>query len=451
MQLCWSVDSPNNRPRHSENIPSLRARCGGKVKYNSINTESFPVVCMTCRLEMSDIVTILDLKKVKNHIQVANPNQCLNYVGKQCVSTDKVVFTVHIPYPTLRYWYTCKTEGGLLSQINCSYIEILNCYLNQISGYKIKENCERIEGRLRRLCSQIATKYAGTNGTTFRKLNLNVATVSIRAGEFQTIAELASKLKEEQAKNEQMYKENERLKSRCEELYSHMKEAQKAEKDVNENLQQAAANIERLQTENLELYTYIENIGQDISFDNKSKKIGEVGERQQRRKLKELKTKIEQALWFAKTFGLELDSINLLDENGSDHTITYKEADHTREYKNLPEEEQEKVKNILFLLDSFCVSNAAYHELTMNECGNHLPRSYLIKQCKEQLNSLCHITRTPGQAEGVQLGFKCELLSYIRKMASTYFKCIPLENGTKTHDLKQQFSDFPLTLLYLYY
>ena len=106
----------------------------GKVKYNSINTESFPVVRMTCRLEMSDIVTILDLKKVKNHIQLVNPNQCLQYVGKQCVSTEKVVFTVHIAYPTLRYWYTCETEGGLLSQI-CSYIEILNCYLNQISGY----------------------------------------------------------------------------------------------------------------------------------------------------------------------------------------------------------------------------------------------------------------------------------------------------------------------------
>ena len=198
MQSCWSVDPPNHKPKHFKTIPSL-ARCGGKVKYNYTNTESF---------EMSDIITILDLKKVKNHIQVVNPNQCLNYVGKQCVSTEKVVFTIHIPYPTLRYWYTCKTEGVLLSQINCSYMEILNCYLNQISGYKIKENCERIEGRLRRLCSQIATKYAGTNGTTFRKLNLNVATVLVCAGEFQTIAELASKLKEEQAKNEQMYKEN---------------------------------------------------------------------------------------------------------------------------------------------------------------------------------------------------------------------------------------------------
>ena len=119
------------------------------------------------------------------------------------------------------------------------------------------------------------------------------------------------------------------------------------------------ANIDILQTENLELYTYIENIGQDVNFDNKSKKVCEVGERQQRRKLKELKTKIEQELWFAKTFGLELQSINLLDQKGTEHTITYNESNHARAYKDLTEEEQEKVKNILFLLDNFCVSDAA--------------------------------------------------------------------------------------------
>lgn len=83
-----------------------------------------------------------------------------------------------------------------------------------------------------------------------------------------------------------------------------------------------------LQTENLELFRYIENIGQDVSFDNKGKKICEVGERQQRRKLK---------------FDLELQSVNLLDHEGTGHTITYDESNHARAYKDLTEEEQEKV------------------------------------------------------------------------------------------------------------
>ena len=50
----------------------------------------------------------------------------------------------------------------------------------------------------------------------------------------------------------------------------------------------------------------------------------------------------------------------------------------------------------------------------MSNGGEDLPISYLIKQCKEDLNRLCHITRTPGQVEGAQLDFKSELESLIK-------------------------------------
>jgi hypothetical protein len=46
--------------------------------------------------------------------------------------------------------------------------------------------------------------------------------------------------------------------------------------------------------------------------------------------------------------------------------------------------------------------------------GESLPRSYLIKQCKEELNKLCHITRTPGVPVGAQLDFNTELQSEIK-------------------------------------
>lgn len=36
---------------------------------------------------------------------------------------------------------------------------------------------------------------------------------------------------------------------------------------------------------------------------------------------------------------------------------------------------------------------------------NGLPRSYLVKQRRDQLNDICHITRTPGTAEGAQVLF----------------------------------------------
>ena len=75
---------------------------------------------------------------------------------------------------------------------------------------------------------------------------------------------------------------------------------------------------------------------------------------------------------------------------------------------------QERETQEKFLTDKFCISGSAYHELTMTTGGENLPRSYLIKQCKENLNQLCHITRTPGTADGAQLSFQEELTNRIK-------------------------------------
>ena len=65
------------------------------------------------------------------------------------------------------------------------------------------------------------------------------------------------------------------------------------------------------------------------------------------------------------------------------------------------------MEEVLFLMDRFGVSDEFYHNLTMIFDG--LPRSYLVKQCKSNLNAMCHLTVTPGTSPGVQTSFK-ELL-----------------------------------------
>ena len=67
---------------------------------------------------------------------------------------------------------------------------------------------------------------------------------------------------------------------------------------------------------------------------------------------------------------------------------------------------------------SFCIEEAPYHELTMAAAGAGLPRSYLIKQCKESPNAVTHIERTPGKAEGAQLNFHETLCVEIGKHVS---------------------------------
>lgn len=87
-------------------------------------------------------------------------------------------------------------------------------------------------------------------------------------------------------------------------------------------------------------------------------------------------------------------------------------------FNDLSKEDQDKVKSVLFLLDKFCIGDAAYHELTMCSGGEYLLRPYLIKKCKDDLNQLCHITRTPGVTPGAQLAFAKELESVLKKQVT---------------------------------
>ena len=57
---------------------------------------------------------------------------------------------------------------------------------------------------------------------------------------------------------------------------------------------------------------------------NTGKCIPEVGRRQQRHKIKELKTQVERSLWFAKIHGLHLGFLKLSDDCGADYELDFK-------------------------------------------------------------------------------------------------------------------------------
>ena len=60
---------------------------------------------------------------------------------------------------------------------------------------------------------------------------------------------------------------------------------------------------------------------------------------------------------------------------------------------------------------------APYHALSEEERG--LPRSYLIKQCRSDINSSFTIRRTPGELVGAQISFKEEFRRKIRENVSS--------------------------------
>ena len=57
-------------------------------------------------------------------------------------------------------------------------------------------------------------------------------------------------------------------------------------------------------------------------------------------------------------------------------------------FTNLQQAEKATVYRILQVLDRFCVSDAAYHETTMALPDFNLPKSYIVKQSRADLNEI---------------------------------------------------------------
>lgn len=139
------------------------------------------------------------------------------------------------------------------------------------------------------------------------------------------------------------------------------------------------------------------------------------------RTLKNFLTRAEIALWFSKSYGLNIEHILVREsDTGVKHTlhmtsespselIEPQEPGQNTHYSKLSEEDKIQIEEILYLLDKFCVGDSFYHELTMVTDG--LPRSYLIQQCRTELNKVCHIDCLPGS----QLGTKVHAIKDVIK------------------------------------
>ena len=161
------------------------------------------------------------------------------------------------------------------------------------------------------------------------------------------------------------------------------------------------AEIDNVMETNKELQGYDENIiGISITSGPKAG-FEEIDRSCQRKLLKQIKSRAECALWFMKAFGLEIANIRVCDGKGQNHSMNYKDRDQ------ISSEEKEKLKKVLHLLDRFYISDAFLHELTL--ISDNLPKSHLIKQLRSDMNTLCHIQRTSGKPEGVEIDVVQEL------------------------------------------
>lgn len=68
-------------------------------------------------------------------------------------------------------------------------------------------------------------------------------------------------------------------------------------------------------------------------------------------------------------------------------------------FQKFSEDEKDIVRVFLYILDKFCVGDVVYYEILMID--DQFLRSYLIKQCRNDLNLIFYIVRILGKYLGV--------------------------------------------------
>ena len=290
-----------------------------------------------------------------------------------------------------------------------TFVEVLNAFIFKY-GLKLSQN-DRIEGLLRRICGEIKNKRKKLRGRANQEFMHQCKHITIFEHEIVKACEVEEQVSKAGEQVKQLSKENIDLKTRCEDLSTEIGMLKESNMKTDQVLKEKEKECDTILDENKELRHYIEESGFFMGVENAGKEITEVGKRQQHRKLKELKTSVERNLWFAESFGLTLESTTFTDKNATNYTFSHTTPSHGKMYKDLSEREKSRVEEILYIVDQFCIGEAAYHELTMAPAGAGLPRSYLIKQCKESLNAV-------GKAEGAQLNFYETLCVEIEKHVS---------------------------------
>ena len=350
---------------------------------------------------MSDVLLKYMQRRYEWEISVTDPP--LSYIKQQRISRFQIALAVNIPYPLLKIWYENVQEAE-----GCDYIDFLNATVPK-SWFRVsRETGYRIQGRLEREAGIVASKYRQTKGRKREQLNSKCLTLSILKPELVSIEEIERDLHTTRDELSDWKKKFHDLEAEKQKLINEMRDVQRKNEEE----------IIHLEAAGKELKDYVDQLERQSGLTCQSKKVGEVGQKQRQRKLKVLKERAECALWFAKSFGLELSSLKFKDVKCNEtyvldyQTPTKSRAEEEETPESSPEElsdhQSSQIEQILFLLDKFYVSDQFYHELTVTY--EDMPRSYLIKQLRSDLDRMTHIESVAGIYPGAQCNFE-ELLS----------------------------------------
>lgn len=320
----------------------------------------------------------------------------LSYVRRQVDLANEILFCVEIPWPSLLLWNNLRNST---SGQNVNYVDFLN---STVTDAWVVVKSERVEERLCKQSATVKNAFESAKGRKREQLKDKVYKLSVNRGETESIDQYKSKVNQSNEELEEYKKKCCNLEEERDNLLEQMMdEKHKMEQEISD-----------LTLVNKELAEYVEALEKRDFLDCHGKKVHEVGSKQKGRKLRVLKNKAQCALWFMKSFGLEISQIKLKDEEGSNYSFDYA-ADYGGSPNLCQNDIKERTEQILFLLDKFCVGDAVYHEFT--SLSDDLPKSYLVKQMRGNMNKTYHIERTRGYP-GARLDFTSTLRSHVQEL-----------------------------------
>ena len=168
---------------------------------------------------------------------------------------------------------------------------------------------------------------------------------------------------------------------------------------------------------------HVAELRKDHEITCQGKEIADLSRSQKSRRLKELKSRAQHALYLMELFGLEITALSVKDKCKSSYVFDFAGETQTKRetpssYAKLSDDERAKVEEVLYLLDHFCVGDDFYQQLTMTEGGKKLPRGYKVKRVRNAMNAATNIMPTPGKTIGAQHCFTEKLVEHIRPFVS---------------------------------
>ncbi|CAG2242280.1 unnamed protein product [Mytilus edulis] len=283
------------------------------------------------------------------------------------------------------------------------YIDILN---SQLEAFQLKYT-ERLERRLESKTIHVLWLYRKITGSRKRKaFDSTVHKLAIFSDELENVKKLNYTLQKFQI-------ENLDFDQRCFDLHEKLRSEIVEKNILVEKKQCLIKQLGIVTYENENLLNYVKILHKRVATPNSGKEFTEISDNNKSRKIREFKSKAETALWFAESYGLVPQYIKLQSSIGEAFKVDFQPTDYNKSsFQDLPDEEKQKIKDLLFILEKFNVSESAYRELTLYCDG--LPRKYLISQCRDDINHLYHYERTPGNIPGAYISLENEIIKYVK-------------------------------------